>query len=191
MGIRTRLLFNPPILHPTAIIRSSVICDGDFYDRTMPQAQDFELWSRLSREHRLGNISDICLLYRKAAGAISERLRGEQQARADAIRVANLIERCGSAFGERHMASHIEMMARRFEAPTPAEHMPGYVRDLLDQPGLSRAVIERTWLSYCIDYSRAGGDGAALLAASGVRADLVDHSMLLIAKRLPSRRTIS
>lgn len=186
-GIHTRLMFNPPIMHPTAIIRREIVDTEEFYDSTMPEAQDYALWTRLARRHRLSNISDICLFYRRSSGSISQSRRAQQQARARELRLENLAALCGDAFAARHAPLHLEMMDRRFEQPSLLAEMPGYVEALLAMPGVSRRTVENTWFGYCLAYSRTGREAAALFAE--VRsARMTERGLLLRALALLSRR---
>jgi len=163
-GVRTRLLFNPPIMHPTAILRRSIVERDDFYATSMPQAQDYELWSRLALTQRLSNIPTVCLFYRRSANSISSGRRQEQQERARALRLRNLALLCGEEFAAYYGDSHAEMMERRYTPLALVEGMPSYVARLVAQAGMDRRVIENLWLGYCAGYIRAGGDGFRLYA---------------------------
>ena len=53
-------------------------------------------------------------------------------------------------------------MLRRYAPTALVEHLPDYLRLLLGQPAVSAPVIAKVWFSYCLGWSRAGGDGARL-----------------------------
>lgn len=180
VGIRTRLLFNPPIMHPTAIVRRSVFGTSVPYSTAMPQAEDYELWTRLAATHRLGNIRTLCLLYRRSATSISNSRRDEQMKQADTLRLRNLAHASGQAFASQHAERHLELMRRRHTPASLVASLPDYVTCLLEQPALSKAVVSRFWFSYCIDYTRAGGDGAALFRqVAGVRGGMLQLTQML------------
>jgi len=187
VGVRTRLMFNPPIMHPTAIIRRDIVDTDDFYDPGILEAQDYALWTRLARRHRLSNISDICVCYRRTTASISHSRREQQQSRARDLRLANLTTLCGHTFTARYAFSHAEMMARRFVGPSPLEHMPHYVKALLAMPGVSRRIVEDTWFGYCLAYARAGGNGAALFEAISMVGNHGRRTLLRAFTRFGSR----
>ena len=64
--IRAMLVFNSPILHPTAIYRTEVIKNHAGYDVNIVYAQDYELWHRLSKDKNVffANINIPLLSYR-------------------------------------------------------------------------------------------------------------------------------
>lgn len=54
LQMHARLLFNPPIAHPTAMIRGSLLQDESFrYDPQYLRAQDYDLWSRMFSSSRM------------------------------------------------------------------------------------------------------------------------------------------
>lgn len=161
-AIRTRLLFNPPIMHPTAMFRRSAIGDTPPYSPTMPHAEDYELWTRLALSHRLGNVGTVGLLYRRSAGSISSSRRDEQLRQAGELRLRNLARSFDAAFVERNAALHLELMHRRFSPSSLLAQMPEYVSTLMAAPVLSRDAVELAWFGYCLAYARTGGDAAAL-----------------------------
>jgi len=182
-GIRTRLLFNPPIMHPTAIFRRAALLGPPPYSSTMPQAEDFELWSRLGKTHRLGNISTISLLYRRSITSISSSRREEQMRQAGDLRLQNLArvldENAVCAYAE----LHLELMYRRHAPTSLIERLPAYVDLLLDHPMLSPQVIEQVWFGYCLSYARAGSDGAGLFRRVKSRRRPFRESFLSLARR--------
>lgn len=52
-----------PLIHPTAMFRFTPSL-GPWYDETIPVAQDYDLWLRISAGERLGNLPEYLLLYR-------------------------------------------------------------------------------------------------------------------------------
>jgi glycosyltransferase involved in cell wall biosynthesis len=58
-AIRNQILFRCPICHSTVIIRKSALVRNGAYDETLVYAEDWELWLRMGRNHKLGNIPDI------------------------------------------------------------------------------------------------------------------------------------
>ena len=63
--IKSFLLFESVIYHPTVIMRKSIFSDSSvLYSSEYPHAEDYELWSRLSRSCRFANIGKVLLKYR-------------------------------------------------------------------------------------------------------------------------------
>lgn len=59
------------LIHSTVMFRKSVITGLGGYDVTFRYAQDYDLWLRVSKQHRLANISDPLNQYRVHNGSIS------------------------------------------------------------------------------------------------------------------------
>jgi len=186
-GIRTRLLFNPPIMHPTAIFRRSMLPAEAPYSTLMPQAEDYELWSRLASTHRYGNIGTIGLLYRRTASSISSMRRDEQLQQASALRIQNLARTIGDDFAIHHGAEHVELMARRHSPLELVDRLPNLVDELSASALLSWAVLRQVWFSYCLSLSRAGGHGSSLFGRVERARSALRQSFLRAAEA--SKRT--
>lgn len=56
-----------PVIHPTVVLRKSEIIAGkNFYNNNWVRAQDFELWTRISRKHKIYFDSEPLLQYTKS-----------------------------------------------------------------------------------------------------------------------------
>lgn len=63
--IRTQLMFEAALKHPSVIIRTSVLKENDYlYDIEHKATEDLGLWQKLSFNHDLGNIEEVLLEYR-------------------------------------------------------------------------------------------------------------------------------
>jgi glycosyltransferase involved in cell wall biosynthesis len=61
----TYLMYKNPLFHPTVMFRKEVfINESNFYNEKYLRAQDIELWSRLSRNYKIHNLSEVVLEYR-------------------------------------------------------------------------------------------------------------------------------
>lgn len=91
-----------PIIHPLAMIRNRAEWR---YDAGVQTAQDFDLWLRIGRRHRLDNLPEVLLHYRVHPGSVSAR-RGSEQ-----------LQSCFSSFS-RHVggADYEEFLALNFVA---------------------------------------------------------------------------
>ena len=74
------LCFHAGIAHPAAVFRKGVVERVGGYDERFAQAQDRDLWQRLSSVARLANLPDVYLLHRKHPDTVSCR-RTDMQAR--------------------------------------------------------------------------------------------------------------
>ena len=84
-------LIPSPIAHPTAMFRKSMTVDeGFFYDEKYTSAQDYDLWLRVAKKHKINNIPDVVLKYRVHTNSISKKRSEEQQLNAANIFIRNL-----------------------------------------------------------------------------------------------------
>lgn len=63
-GIAERLQHENCLYHPSVMMRRSVILGLGGYRREFRNAEDYDLWLRLSRDHDLGNVAEPLLRYR-------------------------------------------------------------------------------------------------------------------------------
>lgn len=86
-AIKSRLLFENAMAHPSVMLRTSVLADHNLgYDPTFRCAQDYAFWAELSRHSRLANLDEVLLLYRVHSSQISEAHSREQNVSADRVR---------------------------------------------------------------------------------------------------------
>ncbi len=70
--IRTQMLFNSTIAHPTiAFRRMKFINNNLFFNSEFKHAEDYELWIRASQYLKFANIPEVLLKYRTHSGQIS------------------------------------------------------------------------------------------------------------------------
>lgn len=78
-AMRWRLLFMPPLAHPSAMMRGELLRrHGLRYDPEWPTAQDYELWSRLLKHCRGANLPEVLFDYRTHAQSVSVTKRDSQ-----------------------------------------------------------------------------------------------------------------
>jgi glycosyltransferase involved in cell wall biosynthesis len=77
--VRSLLLFGPPVLHPSVIIRKQVLIDNNiFYNEQFRYAQDYELWSRLIFVTKITNIDRVLVKWRLSSSQSSIKNRDSQ-----------------------------------------------------------------------------------------------------------------
>jgi len=78
--IKTELLKDSCIGHPTAMIRKSVLVDNNInYDISFEPAEDYNLWVKLSKFGKLHNIQEVLFKYRVHDGQVSAVRREKQR----------------------------------------------------------------------------------------------------------------
>ena len=70
--IKWYLCFGCPIVHPTVMMKRDVVKRAGGYSEEVPQAEDYDLWQRLSGMTRLSNLPDVLLCLRKHEGNVSK-----------------------------------------------------------------------------------------------------------------------
>lgn len=85
--IKSALLFNSALFHPTVIFRKEIVTSRYFYDPTYVPAEDYELWSRLASEVRFANLPEILVHYRVHEQSISKTAMSKQIAQANRVRL--------------------------------------------------------------------------------------------------------
>ena len=66
------------ILHPTALLRRSVLKQAGGYRDEWELAEDLDLWLRMAEVARVGNVGEVVLRYRMHAASLSQARRREQ-----------------------------------------------------------------------------------------------------------------
>ncbi|HJO95140.1 MAG TPA: glycosyltransferase [Victivallales bacterium] len=77
--IKATLFFMNALTHPSVMMKSSVIIEeNNFYNEKYKFAQDYELWCRLSKNHKIVNLKEDLLEYRWHESNVSILKRMEQ-----------------------------------------------------------------------------------------------------------------
>jgi glycosyltransferase involved in cell wall biosynthesis len=63
-AIRALMIFQCPMIHPSVMIRSSVLADGLKYDEKLCPAEDYNMWFEISKKYKLANLPYPLLYYR-------------------------------------------------------------------------------------------------------------------------------
>lgn len=114
--IRWLLGFSPPAFHPTYFFRR-IAPDGTavMYDETFRTAQDYDLWSRLSRQGRSLVLPDVLIDYRRHASGITVAEAGQQARDGRRVSMRNLSERLPKEVVD-DLAPLTDLLTRRTEA---------------------------------------------------------------------------
>jgi glycosyltransferase involved in cell wall biosynthesis len=72
--VKAALLFSCVISHPTVIIRSAIFKKEKFYyDKSYIHSEDYELWSRVIKNYKVSNVSNVILKYRIHQNQVSQK----------------------------------------------------------------------------------------------------------------------
>lgn len=61
--LKVNMLFSVPFVHPSIMIRKDIL-ETELFDKEYLHAEDFDLWTRIARKHKVANIPDFLLKYR-------------------------------------------------------------------------------------------------------------------------------
>ena len=85
--IKAELLFSSPFIHPSVMIRKSIIDKYNFfYDKDYIHAEDLELWVRMSDFVKLANIQDILFKYRDTPNSVTNKADKDTEKRYKVIK---------------------------------------------------------------------------------------------------------
>lgn len=72
-ALRLFLLFDNPFVHASMMIRGDVLREVGGYseDPERQPPEDYELWSRIARDHNVANIPEVLTIYREMPGSMS------------------------------------------------------------------------------------------------------------------------
>ncbi|MCK6404948.1 MAG: glycosyltransferase [Rhodocyclaceae bacterium] len=72
-ALQLELMFDNPFVHSSMMIRTEVLRQFGGYseDKSRQPPEDYELWSRIARKHRVANLPEILTIYRELPGSMS------------------------------------------------------------------------------------------------------------------------
>lgn len=80
--LRTELLFNSPLKHPSVILRNEVIQKESYlYSEKHKATEDYGLWRKISEKHEIGNLDKVLLDYRIHDDGISVNAEKDKKSR--------------------------------------------------------------------------------------------------------------
>lgn len=88
-ALQFELLFDNPFVHSSMMIRTDVLREIGGYceDRSRQPPEDYELWSRIARQHRVANLPEVLTVYREMPGSMSRT--GDNPFLDNVIRIAS------------------------------------------------------------------------------------------------------
>lgn len=72
------LLFGCCIVHPSVMLRKSMLDTGFSYSDLYPHGEDYALWTQIAQKYKVTNIPEVLLKYRKSASQVSNKYANQQ-----------------------------------------------------------------------------------------------------------------
>lgn len=85
-AIRCWQLFHCTLVHPTVMMRKSVLEQTGVRYHYYPHAEDYEIWNRLTAVTQVVNLPDVLLMYRQHPNQISSTQQDVQKIQSERIR---------------------------------------------------------------------------------------------------------
>lgn len=157
------MVFNCPIAHPSAIIRTSIVQKDKLqYRSEFIHAEDYDLWSQISETSNLANVSDVLLTYRVHENQITGH---KNTVVAKKISLNGIRSRHLNKLGIVPSAEELELHNLISDGLKPANDeqikkaeewlkkiiLENQKRNVFNESYLGKIVLER-WLRFCYNY---------------------------------------
>jgi len=187
--IRALMLLYNPMCHPAVVMRKEVALASGGYRKALLDADDYDLWLRMSERSRLANLGKPILQYRIHSDQVSVRNLRHQVLCVLAARAAASLRRRGSP----DPLSHVEEITPQLLdtlgvnigefrqallggynhwmnvlGPSEPEAALRMIEGLFQLPGaesFDRSVLANAWLNAAAIYYRQGRRGKAMISA--------------------------
>lgn len=179
--IRTELLFQPPLLHPSVMLSREVLERFGMYSQDYPHAEDYELWVRLAPHVKFGNVPKVLMDYSVSPRQVSRRHNPEQVESARRIR-----KRCLETFGIRHDDVQLKIHCHlRDPVPIKAMSILDEIEDWLitlgqQLPKETNRVVQKQWFLSCVRAAGLGLDVFRRFVASPLAQQMPCSSRLIL-----------
>lgn len=108
IAVEWMLHFDSAVGHPSAMYRASAVRDAGGYDPNFPYAEDFELWTRLSRAGEVRNLPEVLEQYRVHEASLSRTHAQVQRETRQRIAGGNIARTLGRSVPEALVASLLD-----------------------------------------------------------------------------------
>src|SRR5688500_9491550 len=168
-AIRAGLIFTVFIAHATVMMRRSVLEENQYrYDASYGYAEDYELWSRLSENHRFANLPDVLYRYRKHATDDTSpreaiRSRSAQRVRLRLLDALGIVPTADESDLHRQIGDYCYSPTRAL-----ARRANRWLDKILEANKRSKVFDERALRAH-VEERRAEIEGAAPAPAPGIR----------------------
>ena len=112
--IKSQLLFGTAVLHPSVIIRKSILFSNNInYNISFSRAQDYELWSRLVFLTEITNIPKVLLKWRISINQSSTKDRNTQIDYSKKIHIELLTKLLGKTPSDKQLEIHANLINKK------------------------------------------------------------------------------
>ncbi|NDK54535.1 glycosyltransferase family 2 protein [Pontibacter fetidus] len=134
------LTFFCAIYHPSVMYRKSIIEAAGMYK--LPYAEDYELWCRLARQHKLHVLPDILLHYRLNSNSTSTNLKQQEYSQAELNQIlANLKYFTGQSYRIPH--SFVECFRYNYKPLLAEKSVSSIVACLKELDKITYAILAK------------------------------------------------
>lgn len=106
--IKSWLLFNSPIIHPSVIMRRSTINENNYrYNIKFKGMEDFDLWQRIGIHNRIENLDVILIKYRLSKNCVTAKANKNIGERKELFKI--LIKRSLDLFGIKYTKDEVDI----------------------------------------------------------------------------------
>ena len=181
--LQLRLLFDSFFVHSSVMIRRSALDRAGLYptDPERNPPEDFDLWLRIAREHRLANLPEPLLVYREVPGSISRTRAELLDRRAIAIAVENLQLLLGDGPSEAALRDLVALMRQSLHALSPRPDWRALDK-LLRQ---ARRRLAQRWPEDARDIERGFAEAQAVLERARLKNSKLARWMLRMRDLAP------
>lgn len=162
---RAALLFDPPVAHPSVMLRRDLFDEGLRYDPSLRRGQDYDLWCRAAERTGMVSLPEVLLSYRIHPAQARSEAHDEQQDSALRVRLAQ-IRKVGIEPSAEEMEIHSAIAAcRPGGLSDPYERADAWLCRLfeanartavLDADSLAEVLVWR-WFLFCKKGGRRWG----------------------------------
>lgn len=183
--LQIRLLFDSYFVHSSVMMRKEVVISAGLYatDPERNPPEDFDLWLRISRHHRIGNLSTPLLIYREVPGSISRSKAELLSRRAIKIAVENLMSLVGDDVKYHVLADLVVIMRHSFHC---ASAKPDW-RGLANALKIIEDRLTARWPDDAPEIRRGGADLGAQLRRARLKCNMLVRSALAVREALRAR----
>jgi len=164
--LKTQLLFRPCFIHPSVIIRHSVLKNHHLcYEESAGHAQDYRLWYRISSFCDFVNIPHKLIKYRLHKSQLSKNRQNDQYISSNKTKKMILKDYLGREINEKEQSKHEKIsIAQHGSSLSEVNEAEDWLKFLMNHNEINRKykrtsltkVLQNIWLLLCMNSSHLG-----------------------------------
>ena len=164
--LKTQLLFRPCFIHPSVIIRKSVLKNHHLcYEESAGHAQDYRLWYRISPFCDFVNIPHKLYKYRLHKSQLNKNKQNDQYLSSNETRRMILKDFLGREVSQKEQTIHAEIsIAQHGSSLSEVNEAENWLKFLMNHNKLDRKykkkslirVLQKIWILLCMNSSHLG-----------------------------------